>query len=45
VDGPGCRQGLPRAVAARLRIALRLDDGRTLAGIDLPVLTVVCTGD
>jgi len=28
-----------------LRTALRLDDGRPLAGIDLPVLTVVRTGD
>ena len=43
VLGPGKR--LPRAVAARLRIALRLDDDRTLAGIDLPVLTLVRTGD
>jgi endonuclease VIII len=43
VLGPGRR--LPRAVAARLRIALGLDDGRTLAGIDLPVLTVVRTRD
>jgi endonuclease VIII len=41
----GAGKRLPRAVAVRLRIALRLDDGRTLAGIDLPVLTVVRTGD
>jgi endonuclease-8 len=41
----GTGKRLPRAVAARLRIALRLDDGRTLAGIDLPVLTLVRTGD
>lgn len=30
----GAGRRLPRAVAARLRIALRLDDDRTLAGID-----------
>lgn len=41
----GAGKRLPRAVAARLRIALRLDDGRTLAGIDLPVLTLVRTRD
>ena len=41
----GTGKRLPRAVAARLRIGLHLDDDRTLAGIDLPVLTVVRTGD
>jgi endonuclease-8 len=41
----GAGKRLPRAVAARLRIALRLDDARTLAGIDLPVLTLVRTDD
>jgi endonuclease-8 len=41
----GAGKRLPGAVAARLRIALRLDDGRTLAGIDLPVLTLVRTRD
>jgi endonuclease-8 len=41
----GTGKRLPRAVAARLRIGLRLDDGRMLAGIDLPVLTVVRTCD
>ncbi len=43
VLGPGRR--LPRAVAADLRIALHLADGRTAAGIALPVLTVVRTRD
>ena len=41
----GAGRRLPRAVAARLRIGLRLDDDRTLAGIDLPVLTFVRTAD
>jgi endonuclease-8 len=41
----GAGKRLPRAVAVRLRIALRLDDDRTLAGIDLPVLTLVRTAD
>jgi endonuclease VIII len=41
----GAGKRLPRAVAARLRVALRLQDGRTLAGIDLPVLTILRTGD
>ena len=41
----GAGRRLPRTVAARLRIALRLHDDRTLAGIDLPVLTLVRTGD
>jgi endonuclease-8 len=43
VLGPGKR--LPPDVAADLRIALRLDDGRTLAGIALPVLDVLRTAD
>lgn len=43
VLGPGKR--LPAAVAADLRIALHLADGRTAAGIALPVLTVVRTAD
>ena len=41
----GAGRRLPRTVAAQLRIALRLHDARTLAGIDLPVLTLVRTGD
>jgi endonuclease VIII len=40
---PGRR--LPRAVAADLRIALHLADGRTAVGIALPVLTVLRTRD
>ncbi|MEJ8277811.1 DNA-formamidopyrimidine glycosylase family protein [Pseudonocardia spirodelae] len=40
---PGKR--LPRSVAADLRIALHLVDGRTLAGIGLPVLAVLPTRD
>lgn len=40
---PGRR--LPVAVAADLRIALHLADGRTAAGIALPVLTVLRTHD
>lgn len=43
VLGPGRR--LPPGVAADLRIALRFDDGRTLAGIALPVLDVLRTAD
>ncbi|MEQ3552306.1 DNA-formamidopyrimidine glycosylase family protein [Pseudonocardia nematodicida] len=43
VLGPGKR--LPTAVAADLRVALHLADGRTLAGIGLPVLAVLRTAD
>lgn len=43
VLGPGKR--LPPDVRADLRIALRLGDGRTLAGIALPVLDVLRTAD
>jgi endonuclease VIII len=40
---PGRR--LPPAVAADLRVALHLSDGHTVAGIALPVLTVLATRD
>ncbi|HEX7308895.1 DNA-formamidopyrimidine glycosylase family protein [Lentzea sp.] len=36
---------LPARVLPQLRIALRLDDGRTLVGVALPVLTVLRTSD
>lgn len=36
---------LPPHVAAHLRIALHLDDGRTVAGVALPVLTVLRSRD
>jgi endonuclease VIII len=41
----GAGRRLPRAVAADLRIALHLADGRTAAGVALPVLTVLRTRD
>ncbi|RZT85232.1 endonuclease-8 [Pseudonocardia sediminis] len=41
----GAGKRLPRTVAADLRIALHLGDGRTLAGIGLPVLAVLATRD
>jgi endonuclease VIII len=40
---PGRR--LPARERDRLRVALRLDDGRTAVGIALPVLTVLRTAD
>ncbi|OLR95112.1 DNA-formamidopyrimidine glycosylase family protein [Actinokineospora bangkokensis] len=40
---PGKR--LPPRVAAQVRVALHLADGRTLVGVGLPVLTVVRTRD
>ena len=36
---------LPARVASQLRIALRLDDDRTIVGVALPVLTVLRTRD
>lgn len=41
----GVGKRLPRAVARDVRVALHLDDGRTAAGVALPVLTVVRTRD
>ncbi|MBV9920636.1 MAG: DNA glycosylase [Pseudonocardia sp.] len=43
VLGPGKR--LPPHVARDLRIALRLEDGRTVAGVALPVLTILASRD
>jgi endonuclease-8 len=39
------RKRLPARVMPSLRIALRLDDGRTVVGVALPVLTVLRTSD